>query len=42
MTMATYRTPHITPRQFGMLVPLAYVFFGLVVLLIWAGLGFSH
>jgi hypothetical protein len=42
MTMATYNAPHITTQQFRVLVPLVYAGFGIVVLLIWAGLGFAH
>jgi hypothetical protein len=41
MTMTTQHAPHMTTQQFRMLTVLVYAAACIVVLLIWAGVGFS-
>jgi hypothetical protein len=41
MTMTAHHGSHLTTQQFRAAFVLIYALFGVVVLLIWAGLGFS-
>jgi hypothetical protein len=41
MTLTTHREPHLTTSQFRAAFVLVYVIFGIVTLLIWAGVGFN-